>query len=811
MASAEWNIVVDDDGKAVYVHATTGEVSWEAPANTSEWEEIVDVYGSGHTYYVNKRTNESRWELPTEPEWVSIRPATADTDAATYVNQYTLALSTSHPQSAMDPQVHAVLTPDVVASLALPPDQDAKLQALLNRPKSIYKIGPPPASMLHIMSASPSFFANLDSDMASSTSPKSRGLAKTGSFNFEALEATAVFEANEHSDDEMQQNDDILEQSRLLDAARPTAETKPLSSRSNTSARSVRKEPSTTESAHQADDVALLSHRSSQSRYDAFSTTPLPSHRSSQGAEPAAKSEHVADAFLEATRVAVNDPLPATPNAEVVGSARIDTMEEDRALENDEDVLPDATDASAVPLNPPKSSRLDPESEEGIVAPLTMTALPQEDLPVVPPSDGSLATQSVPSDTASPVPDATASVEPVAAFVAAEVAPEPSMSSRSMPSASPSPRQASPRTDTTPIPISARAVVTASGLAHDSPAPVAPILEPASLPPTPEPAPSPPTQVPAPMAPTSAETVETTLAPASVVTTPRTEPPRPLVRQSESRIASRAQLASWQTIYNRASNQYYHCIEAIAQHKELKMHLLQEEHDAREAKKRAVALQLQSAPYSTFDVMGRQIVGYDVKKHLQDLFNEPGRYEAEANAARRVKYETLQADHPSAKWAKHWRQLHLPPTISPAEIQQRVVSDRNGAGDTLLHLAAARGYLPKAKMLISLGANVNLVDNSVSRLTPLHEAASAGNANMVKLLLSAGADWTIQDASGDLPLHLACRGGFSTVVKVLLHADADLYSLQLRNFKGKTPLHIVTNPSLLHFLHELVTASQQRH
>ncbi|KDO33865.1 LOW QUALITY PROTEIN: hypothetical protein SPRG_01744 [Saprolegnia parasitica CBS 223.65] len=240
MASAEWIIVVNDDGKASYVHATTGEVSWEAPADASEWEEIVDVYGSGHTYYVNKRTNESRWELPTEPEWVPIRPATADNDEAAYVNQYTLALSTSHPQSALDPQVHAVLTPDVVAALALPPDQDAKLQALLNRPKSIYKIGPPPASMLHIMSAS--FFASLDSDMA--TLPKSRGLANTGSFNFEAIDATS-------SDDEMQQNDDILEQSRLLHAAREAGETKPLSARSSTSARSVRKELSMTESAQQ--------------------------------------------------------------------------------------------------------------------------------------------------------------------------------------------------------------------------------------------------------------------------------------------------------------------------------------------------------------------------------------------------------------------------------------------------------------------------------------------------------------------------------------------------------------------------------
>lgn len=65
---------------------------------------------------------------------------------------------------------------------------------------------------------------------------------------------------------------------------------------------------------------------------------------------------------------------------------------------------------------------------------------------------------------------------------------------------------------------------------------------------------------------------------------------------------------------------------------------------------------------------------------------------------------------------------------------------RKPDGETSLHLAARRGHIEVAKLLISSGADVNAVDNDRNKITPLHWAASYAGPEMVALLLEHDAD-----------------------------------------------------------------------
>ncbi|RHY33776.1 hypothetical protein DYB32_001408 [Aphanomyces invadans] len=240
-------------------------------------------------------------------------------------------------------------------------------------------------------------------------------------------------------------------------------------------------------------------------------------------------------------------------------------------------------------------------------------------------------------------------------------------------------------------------------------------------------------------------------------------------------------VASWQRLYNEASNQYHALVEQMQEAVATREAAVAREAGDRDMRKRQFAALLSHSAIehlSPWEILSRNLVGVDLKRVLQEIIDEPAKHP-----------DVLPS---SACLSK--------PAATPAVVQQELMRVRNEVGDSLLHLAVWKGSLVKVKHLLSLGADVNLVDNSITQWTPLHEAARSGNVSITKLLLSAGAAIAATDASGDTALHWACRANHSTIVKVLLHADPAFATLSTINHKRKTPLDLAKKPTLRRFL-----------
>ena len=105
---------------------------------------------------------------------------------------------------------------------------------------------------------------------------------------------------------------------------------------------------------------------------------------------------------------------------------------------------------------------------------------------------------------------------------------------------------------------------------------------------------------------------------------------------------------------------------------------------------------------------------------------------------------------------------------------------RNAKDESVLMLAALKGYLPLVQKLVANDADVNKTG-----WTPLHYAASGGHVTVIAHLLDHSAYIDAESPNGTTPLMMAAMYGSPEAVKHLIQAGADL---RLKNQLGLTAL-----------------------
>ena len=105
---------------------------------------------------------------------------------------------------------------------------------------------------------------------------------------------------------------------------------------------------------------------------------------------------------------------------------------------------------------------------------------------------------------------------------------------------------------------------------------------------------------------------------------------------------------------------------------------------------------------------------------------------------------------------------------------------RDDAKNTPFHIAALKGCVHVARLLIEAGCNVNCTN--LNWQTPLHLAAIDNDIKIARLLLETGCNVNCKDINGITPLHFAVAKRHVDVVRLLLEARCngkveDMFSL----------------------------------
>jgi E3 ubiquitin-protein ligase mind-bomb len=110
--------------------------------------------------------------------------------------------------------------------------------------------------------------------------------------------------------------------------------------------------------------------------------------------------------------------------------------------------------------------------------------------------------------------------------------------------------------------------------------------------------------------------------------------------------------------------------------------------------------------------------------------------------------------------------------------------DVMSGGKTALQVAAHQGHLQLVRYLITLGANVNIVDKEGD--STLHYAAFGNQPEVMRVLLQNGANIDILNAGHCSALHISAHKKPPHCVKVLFEFGADV---NVQDSYGDTPLH----------------------
>ena len=136
--------------------------------------------------------------------------------------------------------------------------------------------------------------------------------------------------------------------------------------------------------------------------------------------------------------------------------------------------------------------------------------------------------------------------------------------------------------------------------------------------------------------------------------------------------------------------------------------------------------------------------------------------------------------------------LHLAVEKGNIDIVDKLLNMRpdhnavDSSGNTVLHLAAAGGYLDCCESILKHNADkINARNNDEN--TPLHLAIKNGNSNIIACLQQYQTGCNLQNSLGDTPLHLAVNDGHLDCFTKLL-ADTNL-KIELTNNTHLTPLH----------------------